>query len=163
VLYVSTFSKILFPSARIGFMAVPPEIGQHVARIKRISSRQNEQILQEAICGWMQSGGFERHLRRMRRLYEERLTAMLASLNRLNQQHGTSVSWIVPDGGMAMWVDFGQDSQVFRNRAAEQSIQLNPEVDYWLRRRKGTHVRMGFSGKTTRENDEALDKLFSLF
>jgi len=77
ILYVSTFSKILFPSARVGFMAVPSAIAKEMAKLKRISSRQNEQLLQVAIAGWMASGGFEKHLRKMRRTYEERRNQML--------------------------------------------------------------------------------------
>ncbi|MEK7690196.1 MAG: PLP-dependent aminotransferase family protein, partial [Bdellovibrionota bacterium] len=46
VLYVSTLSKILFPSARVGFMAVLPRIAEEIRNLKRISSRQNETLLE---------------------------------------------------------------------------------------------------------------------
>ncbi|MBF0547219.1 MAG: PLP-dependent aminotransferase family protein [Candidatus Riflebacteria bacterium] len=162
VLYVSTFSKILFPSARLGFMAVPAEIGNQIAKLKRISSRQNEQILQATICLWMQSGGFERHLRRMRRIYEERRAAMLDSFEKLNHKHHKKISWIVPDGGMAMWVNIDQDSQAFHHLALQHSIHVNSESDYRLDNRPGTHLRLGFSGHTSLENDEGLSQLFQL-
>ncbi|MBY0415057.1 MAG: PLP-dependent aminotransferase family protein, partial [Bdellovibrionales bacterium] len=72
ICYVSTFSKVLFPSARVGFMAIPESLAKEVAKLKRISSRQNEHHTQGAIAEWMKNGEFEKHLRKMRRIYHER-------------------------------------------------------------------------------------------
>lgn len=163
VLYVSTFSKILFPSARVGFMAVPNEVGRQIAKLKRISSRQNEQILQDTICRWMVSGGFERHLRKMRRVYEERRNSILESLSTLSRPLEGRVKWTAPDGGMALWLDIGCDSKVFSESAKRHSLLVNPETAYRLDGRKGTHLRLGFSGHTPSENSKALTELFSLF
>ena len=162
ILYTSTFSKILFPSARVGFMAVPNEVGQQIARLKRISSRQNEQILQDTICRWMVSGGFERHLRKMRRVYEERRNSMIETLSNLKITDKNKINWIAPDGGMALWLDIGRDSKVFSASAKRHSLLLNPESAYRLDERIGTHLRLGFSGQTPSENSHALAQLFSL-
>ncbi len=80
VYYTSTFSKVVYPSARLGFVALPPKRAQEVTRLKRITTRQNSSLLQEAMARWMSSGGFERHLRRMRRVYSERRLIMASSL-----------------------------------------------------------------------------------
>jgi GntR family transcriptional regulator/MocR family aminotransferase len=162
VLYVSTFSKILFPSARVGFMAVPPKIGREVAKLKRISSRQNEQILQLTIAYWMKSGGFEKHLRKMRRVYEERQKSMVRSLQKFQKKH-RGISWREPDGGMALWLDIGTDSKDFSEKLKKKGILLNPEQAFRINAGSGTHLRLGYSGHTGEENQASLDAMFDFF
>jgi len=160
VLYVSTFSKILFPSARVGFLAVPNKLGQELAKLKRISSRQNESLLQDAIARWMESGGFERHLRRMRRAYEQRLRSMTDTLAELKAQH-RQISWTTPDGGMALWLNLNRDSGKVAKRASENGVLVYPEKNYRVEKGSGTHLRLGFSGQAPGENMAGLRALFS--
>lgn len=160
VLYVSTFSKIMFPSARIGFMAVNSALAKEAAKLKRISSRQNEPLMQETLARWMQSGGFERHLRRMRRAYSERIDAMLADLADWQRVH-PQISWIVPDGGMALWLDVGMNADRAGALATEAGVLLVPESRFRLDGKTGTHLRLGFSGQTPAENRAGLKALFA--
>lgn len=162
VLYVSTFSKVLFPSARVGFMAVPATIGKEIAKLKKISSRQNEQILQDAIARWMKEGGFERHLRRMRRIYEERCNSFLKDLERLHNVY-PQISWIVPDGGMALWLDVKSDSKRLAEAAQKRKILVSSESQFRWDGKPGTHLRLGFSGQTPAENAKGLEALGQLF
>lgn len=159
VLYVTTFSKVLFPSSRVGFVALPAAVAEHITKLKRISTRQNEQILQVAIAGWMRDGGFERHLRKMRRIYGERRDAMIADLARI-QEKNPLLSWLEPDGGMALWLDLGLNSSRFADLAKKRSVHLTPESDYRLDGSAGTHVRLGFTGYTAEQNRAALAKMF---
>lgn len=159
VLYVSTFSKILFPSARVGFMAVPRKVAQEVAKLKRISSRQNEQILQATIGRWMRSGGFEKHLRKMRRTYEERKISIVGDLLRIQKKH-PEISWSDPDGGMALWLDIGQDSTKFSEKVKKHSVLVNPEKLYRIDGKTGAHLRLGFSGYSSQENRASLEAMF---
>ena len=161
VLYVSTFSKILFPSARIGFLAVPSALGKELAKLKRISSRQNEHLLQKTVALWMASGGFERHLRRVRRAYEERLNSVNLVLNNLKTIH-PQIHWQIPDGGMAIWLDTGEDSKKLTERARQKGVLVYPEQNYSLNNKPGTHLRLGFSGQTPAENRSGLKALFSV-
>jgi GntR family transcriptional regulator/MocR family aminotransferase len=162
VLYVSTFSKILFPSARVGFMAIPAELAREVVKLKRISSRQNEQLIQDAIAGWMASGGFERHLRKMRRTYDERRTEMLEDLLNFKKKY-PQIAWQDPDGGMALWLNLSCDSFQFAEVAKRHGIYVNPEANYRLDQHPGTHLRLGFSGQTPLENRAGLNVLFKIF
>ncbi len=158
VVYVSTFSKILFPSARIGFMAVPENLAKELAKLKRISSRQNEHLMQKTLSLWMASGGFERHLRRARRAYELRLRAMEICLKQLKTEY-PQISWRTPDGGMAIWLDTGENSSKLALRAQEQGISVYPEHLYQLSGKVGRHLRLGFSGQTPEENAAGLKAL----
>jgi GntR family transcriptional regulator/MocR family aminotransferase len=160
VMYVSTFSKILFPAARVGFMAVPSAVAQNIAKLKRISSRQNEQLLQAAIAGWMEDGGFEKHLRKMRRTYELRRSAMVQTLERASLQQ-PGLTFRAPDGGMALWLNLNRNSKNATELLRKSGILVNAEAEYRLDKPVGTHLRLGFSGQTPAENDTALAALFA--
>jgi GntR family transcriptional regulator / MocR family aminotransferase len=160
VLYISTFSKILFPSARVGFMSVPQNIAEQVTQLKRMSSRQNEHILQASIALWMKSGGFEKHLRKMRRTYAERCRQFAGDLE-VHREKFERLRWVVPDGGMALWLNLGQNTSKLAKKLKDHSIMLLPESLYRLDQKEGTHARMGFTGFTPKENQFALRRLFS--
>ncbi|MGZ3787158.1 MAG: MocR-like pyridoxine biosynthesis transcription factor PdxR [Bacteriovorax sp.] len=161
VLYVSTFSKILFPSARVGFMAVPLKIGNEIAKLKRISSRQNEHLLQASIANWLASGEFEKHLRKMRRTYHERRDALIGDLEHFQKKH-PELTWASPDGGMAIWIDMKTNSSLIAEKARKLSIYVTPEKNFRLDGKDGTNLRLGFTGQTCEENRKGLEKLFSL-
>lgn len=161
VLYVSTFSKILFPSARVGFMAVPEKIAVEIAKLKRISSRQNEHLLQASIANWLTSGEFEKHLRKMRRIYHERRDALIKDLEHFKVKH-SKIFWTSPNGGMAIWIDVNTNSTLFAAEALKHSIYVAPEKKFRLDAKDGTKLRLGFTGQTCEENRVGLEKLFSL-
>ncbi len=80
-LYVGTFSKILFPAARLGFIIVPPSMRHAFVNAKWWSDRHTPIIEQLALAEFIASGDFERHLQRMRKRYAERRAALLAALD----------------------------------------------------------------------------------
>ena len=150
VIYVSTLSKIMFPSARIGFLAVPEELAEPLARQRAIVTRQNSIFMQDAVARWMGSGGFERHLKRMRRVYHERRDTMVECLD-AGRRRGLPLAWSVPDGGMAMWLDTGVDSEHVATRAAEAGVYVASETEFHPQPRPGTHLRLGFANQSPEE------------
>ncbi|HSC47509.1 MAG TPA: PLP-dependent aminotransferase family protein [Gammaproteobacteria bacterium] len=151
VIYSSTLSKIMFPSIRIGFLAVPPVLREPLSSLLTITSRQNSVFMQDAVARWMDSGGFERHLRRMRRVYEERRDAVVQSLE-ASKARGLRLAWNAPDGGMALWMDCGADAEEVTRRAAEAGVFVNSESNYHpgtVRRR--SHLRLGYANQNPDE------------
>jgi DNA-binding transcriptional MocR family regulator len=69
------------------------------------------------------------------------------------------ISWDVPDGGMALWLNTGEDSSSLAMRAREKKILLHPERNFLLDSKDGTHLRLGFSGQTPAENIAGLKAL----
>ncbi len=84
VLYAGTFSKVLFPSLRLGYLIVPPDLRARFAAAKSVVSRHASLQEQAILCDFIAGGHFGRHLRRMREVYAERLAVLLeASRERL--------------------------------------------------------------------------------
>jgi GntR family transcriptional regulator / MocR family aminotransferase len=154
VIYLSTFSKVLFPSARIGFIAIPKELYGPFRNFRRILTRQNDSLLQDAVARWMRQGGFERHLRRMRRTYEERRNCLVDCLPGADDE--SLCPGGIPDGGMALWMDTGRDSHIVAERAARRGVEVAPEVRFQMKPAIGRHLRLGFANQTPQEISAAM-------
>ncbi|EKU47389.1 PLP-dependent aminotransferase family protein [Staphylococcus massiliensis] len=86
VIYISTFSKSLFPSCRIAYVVLPEAL---LARYKQLPSIENNSVpkhIQFMVSEFMASGGFERHLNKMRKIYKEKLQLILKALKPYKDQ-----------------------------------------------------------------------------
>lgn len=158
VIYVSTFSKVLYPSARLGFVAAPEPVAQRLASLRRILSRQSDSLLQEAVARWMEDGGVERHMRRMRRAYELRRDALAAALSRWRDR-GAAIDWRLPDGGMALWLLVPGVSAELAERAAARGVYVQPEESFRLAPGPGRHLRLGFANQAPAELEAGIERV----
>lgn len=161
VIYTSTLSKIMFPSIRLGFLAVPEAIYQPLVDLRAVVTRQSNVFLQDAVARWMDNGGFERHLRRMRRVYQERRDALVSALT-AGRRSGLPLEWAVPDGGMALWLDCGMDADAVAREARARGVLVLPESRYRFNAdRPGTHLRLGYASRTPEEIDGGMSLLLA--
>jgi GntR family transcriptional regulator / MocR family aminotransferase len=77
VLFAGSFSKVLFPSIRAGYLVVPPDLVERLAAVKSLTTRHAPLLEQAVLCDFITEGHFGSHLRRMREVYAERLTVLL--------------------------------------------------------------------------------------
>jgi GntR family transcriptional regulator/MocR family aminotransferase len=80
VIYLGTISKTLSPTLRIGYLVVPPELQEVFATAKQFTDRHSPLIEQEALASLIESGAYERHVRRVRRLNNDRRETLLTTL-----------------------------------------------------------------------------------
>lgn len=80
VLYLGTVSKTLSPALRLGYVVVPEGLATAFAQAKRLTDRHTPTLEQQALATLIQSGGYERHVRRVRRRNGERRAQLLAAL-----------------------------------------------------------------------------------
>lgn len=90
VLYIGTFSKVLFPALRLGYLVVPPSLIEVFARAKWLADRHSPLLEQQVLSDFIGEGHLERHIRRMRALYELRRKTVIAALKE-NFQDGVTV------------------------------------------------------------------------
>lgn len=161
VIYTSTLSKVMFPSMRLGFLAVPEAIYRPLANLRAVVTRQSNLFLQEAVARWMDDGGFERHLRRMRRVYQERRDVLVGALA-AGRARGLPLDWSVPDGGMALWLDCGKDSDLIAREARARGVLVLPESRYRCNASgRGTHLRLGYASRAPEEIRAGMDVLLA--
>ncbi|MGY0035397.1 aminotransferase-like domain-containing protein [Pedobacter sp. NJ-S-72] len=107
VIYLGTFSKILFPALRIGYVVMPTaEMARQLSFIKMITDRQNPGIDQAILCEFIRSGHFARHLRRMRLLYKKNQDYLVFLLKKYLGDH---IIINAGDAGMHFVVSFVKD------------------------------------------------------
>ena len=82
VIYVGTFSKVLFPALRLGYLIAPPDLVTPLSQALRSLDDSASSIAQPALARFIDEGHFASHLRRMRRLYAARQDALLAAAER---------------------------------------------------------------------------------
>jgi DNA-binding transcriptional MocR family regulator len=124
VLLCSSFSKTLAPGYRIGWIA-PGRFMQQVERFKSITSLTTAVPPQLAIAEFLANGGYENHLRRLRRIYIRQMTLLSQAVGE-SFPEGTRISH--PAGGYVLWVEMPEtvDSVKLYEIAREQGITFAP-------------------------------------
>lgn len=103
VLYLGTFSKVLFPSLRIGYMVLPLALVPIFSRAKWLADRQVPTLEQAVLADFIAEGHLERHIRRMRSLYDQRRQAMVTALQ---TYFGARATILGENAGLHMMVRF---------------------------------------------------------
>jgi GntR family transcriptional regulator/MocR family aminotransferase len=79
VIFCGSFNKVMFPSLRLGYLVVPRNLVDVFAQTKAMTTRHQSLLDQAVLCDFIEQGHLGRHLRRMRKIYEERFKILLAS------------------------------------------------------------------------------------
>ena len=80
VIYIGTFSKVLFPALRLGYLVIPPDLVPRFAAVREAMDIFPPTLYQAVLADFIAEGHFARHLRRMRQLYRERRDALVAAI-----------------------------------------------------------------------------------
>jgi GntR family transcriptional regulator / MocR family aminotransferase len=144
VVHVGSFSKTLFPSLRLGFLVVPEDLQPRIIRARRALDRAPAVLDQAVLAEFIADGHYERHLRRMRALYRERLDALAAGL----QQHCAGALTLRPvNTGLHAVADLAdaEAGRVFEEAAA-RGVEVMPLSAYYhSRRRPENGLVLGFA------------------
>lgn len=149
VLFAGTFSKVLFPGLRLGYLVVPPQVVDRVAAMKSVMNRHAALLDQAVLCDFITEGHFGRHIRRMREVYAERRSVLLDSAQR---RLGGLLEIVGVEAGLqtAGWLCDGIDARSAAAAAAERNVEVTPLSDYSRHAsREGLHL--GFAAVDAQE------------
>lgn len=158
VIYVGTFSKVLFPALRIGYVVVPESMSRVFARARWIADRHTPTLEQRALADFIGEGHLERHLRRMRTLYEKRRKALVRSLT---QQFEGQVEFVGENAGMHLMVRLqtGLSDEEIVRRAAQVGVGLVSSQIYYLGESSSGEFVLGYAGLSERRIQEGIRRL----
>ena len=164
VIYISTFSKIMFPGARVGFMAINHDFAKAVEAHRVLICHKSNVLMQSALARWMKSGGFERNLRRVTRQYQQRRDHAVKLLNQLD-----CFEFTAPDGGMALWLKIKNKevkASVLAEKVKASGVYIQHEQNFLTtdvtRNMASTHehndeyIRLGYAGMSDENFAEGL-------
>ena len=154
VLYIGTFSKVMFPGLRIGYLIVPRELAARFERAKWLADRHTPVLEQCALADFIGEGHLDRHIRRMRRLYGRRREVLIESLRR---HFGDRVRIMGAEAGMHSMVRF-DDGRV-ELRARLNGVHLVSSAGYYLAHPPAKEFLMGFSAIGERAIREGVKRL----
>jgi GntR family transcriptional regulator/MocR family aminotransferase len=160
VLYSGSFSKVLFPSIRLGYLVVPPDLVDAFAAVKSVTSRHAGVPEQAVLCDFITEGHFGRHVRKMREVYAERLTVLQEGAR---QRLGGLLEISGIDAGLqtAGWLpgDGGIDGETAARAAARRGVEVTALSRYSRGpvAREGLHL--GFAAVDPREIRRGIEQL----
>ena len=160
VIYIGTFSKVLFPSLRLGYIVVPLDLLDRFIAMRRVMDLGSSSFHQEVLADFIEEGHFERHIRRMRTLYSD-LRRLL--VNHVREHLHKIVSLVGDEAGMHVTAILNtrhRDEEV-AVRAVRQKLSLWPLSRLYLNRPRQGFV-LGFGGTTASEIPVAVRRLRSL-
>lgn len=155
VIYVGTFSKILAPALRIGYLILPPFLVEPFLAVRRLIDFHLPILEQAALADFIAEGHFTRHLRRMRTLFAERRTALLDALATLPLDIHA-----FPVGSHCVgWLPAGMDGLRLAHQAAAHDLNLWLVSQYSIEPLAREGLVIGYGDHTIEEMQRAVDKL----
>ena len=157
VIYIGTFSKVVFPSLRLGYVVVPPDLIGRFAGMRRVMDLGAPTLYQEVLADFIEEGHFARHLRRMRIHYG---TLRRVLVDNLISVLGDSIEVVGDEAGMHLTVLLrkGQYDEDLAHRAIDQGLSLWPLSRMYLGEpRQG--LILGFGGIRAQEIPEAVRRV----
>jgi GntR family transcriptional regulator/MocR family aminotransferase len=132
VAYVGSFSKVLYPALRLGYLVAPPELVVLAAEAKRLVDLQTATPGQALLAELIETGHFEAHLRRMRRVYRGRRAALLEALAR---ELGDVAESGPSDAGLYLRIVLaeGLNEEAVAREAAKRGVGVYPAGPYFAR------------------------------
>lgn len=150
VIYMGTFSKVLFPALRLGYLVVPSAVVDAFMHARALAGRHAPTLEQAVLADFMAEGHFAHHLRTMRGLYQERQAAVIAVLE---AEVGGLLEVSPSPAGMHLvgWLDPAADDKVAAARAGQAGVEVRPLSTYTLQTPQRPGFLLGYTAWTRQE------------
>jgi GntR family transcriptional regulator / MocR family aminotransferase len=158
VIYLGTFSKVLFPALRLGYVVVPPDLVEVFTNARGLASRFSPTVEQAVLADFINEGHFARHIRRMRALYAERQAILLDAAAR----DLAGLLELKPDAAgihLVGQLPAGVDDATASRAAAAVGIDVQPLSSFRLKRGGRGGLLLGYAGYDERQLRNGVRKL----
>jgi len=158
VLYLSTFSKILAPGIRLGWVVAPQKIVKKLVQAKQATDLHTSTLIQMITHDIVKRGILRAHAREIRKVYGQRRHIMTDSME---EHFPTTIRWTRPEGGLFMWVEMPQsiDAWQLLEEATEQKVAFVPGSVFFPDESGRNTMRLNFSNARPEMIREGIKRL----
>jgi GntR family transcriptional regulator/MocR family aminotransferase len=158
VIYIGTFSKVMFPALRLGYMVVPKDLAEAFAVARDATDQFSSTLYQAVMADFIREGHFARHIRRMRMLYLERRTALVGAIQ---SEMSDKLEIIGSEAGMHLvaLLPPGVDDVAVSRRAALRDLSVIPLSTCYLKPPVRGGLILGYGGTDTQQIHEGVRRL----
>ncbi|HQD14679.1 MAG TPA: PLP-dependent aminotransferase family protein [Ottowia sp.] len=159
VLYLGSFSKILAPGLRLGYVIAPPGLYPKLLQAKQAADLHTPGFNQRVVAEVIRDGFLDRHVPTIRARYKVQRDAMLAALAR--ELGPAGAEWTRPRGGMFVWVRLpeGLDAQALLPAAVEAGMAFVPGAPFFAGQPDPRTLRLSFVTSTLEQIDAGMAAL----
>lgn len=159
VIYLNSFSKVMAPGLRLGWIAAAPSIVDQIAIIKQRLDPHTPNLVQFAIARLMRQGAFDAHLAAIRAEHARRCTQMIAAIQRYAP--AGALRFARPSGGLYLWCRLapGMSASTLYDRALAAGVAFVPGSAFYPDPAGDGELRLCFSGVIPSAIDESIRKL----
>jgi GntR family transcriptional regulator/MocR family aminotransferase len=158
VIYLGTFSKVLFPALRLAYLVVPPDLVEAFLSMRFFATRHPPLLEQVTLAAFITEGHFARHIRRMRSLYAQRQTLLVEAA-----QHELAGLLQVPPTAAGMhllgWLPHEESDVEASQQAAKQGIYADPLSAYAIASRPAPALILGYTAVSEHAIPESVRRL----
>jgi 2-aminoadipate transaminase len=142
--YLGSFSKILAPGLRLGYLVAPKTLYPKLLQAKQAADLHTPSFNQRVVAEVLKDGFIERHVPTIRALYKQQCEAMLAALER--EMTGLGLSWNRPVGGMFLWVQLppGLKAVPLLEKAVAKGVAFVPGFAFYAQEANESTLRLSF-------------------
>jgi DNA-binding transcriptional MocR family regulator len=158
VIYTGTFSKVLVPGVRIGWIIAHEDAINRLTAIKRASDLRCSNLVQSALNVFCREGYYDIHLRKAHNVFRKR---MALAMKLMEECFPDSVSWARPSGGYTIWVKMPvtMSAMELHDHMAKHGVIVSPGVYYFPQQTKSKYFRLSISRTGDRQVQEGLIRL----
>lgn len=156
--YMGSFSKVLAPGLRLGYVIAPPELRAKLVQAKQATDLHTATLSQMAVHEVVRDGFLETHIPTIRALYREQCAAMLSALSRHMPE---GVRWNTPRGGMFLWAELprGMDATDILARAVDRNVAFVPGAPFFASSPVVESLRLAFVTVPPPRIEEGVERL----
>ncbi|WP_187148582.1 PLP-dependent aminotransferase family protein [[Acidovorax] ebreus] len=143
-IYMGSFSKVLAPGLRLGYVVAPRQMYPKLLQAKQAADLHTPSFNQRLVSEVIKNGFLDRHVPTIRQLYKEQCQAMVAALEQ--EMQGLGVTWNRPDGGMFLWLRLpeGMSALQLLPRAVERNVAFVPGAAFYADQPDDRTLRLSF-------------------